>query len=488
MEDTQVLDAESKAAPLQAPEAIDKTNDILLGSSKNIGNSTPSSNIYGTKTPVGEVDHASEISNNINRNNYDMSSKVDQSTEPTVTTQSTTRGNVTDETTWKSQYTMDDQFKATDDSDYSWNKIAEDRSQYSYDQEATQVLSDYAKSMQEIKEAGAAAMDSYFSAAYTANQTSDKMGWQGGQVESTQAKTAFLKASTAANMYSKFELQEYGIESQLSVARMYAEANMEALALELYQDELNRATREAELTGFYISPEASEIMKQQKAAEEILKKTNLSDAERKRANQVISAGNAYFDKLGFEKEYRDPVTGKVTPYPGVKTLAAKEYEETVRANKENERLQEDANKIADQARKDNNYNASQLRNLQREQLNYTKNQTEILNNMEAWRQYGGDESTGVGNFTKDSQGNYKAVGDVQTYNGHTYATIGGKRYEVEVDSKGDYYTIKGDASAEADNKKAQSEKNKQQIKETGNKIYNGIKDSVTNFYNSIFEK
>ena len=449
MEDTQVLDAESKAAPLQAPEAIDKTNDVLLSSSKNVSNSTPSSNIYQTKTPVGEVDHASEISTNINRNNYDMSSKVDQSKEPTVTTQSTTKGNVTDEVTWKSEYNMEDQYKATENSDYSWNKIAEERSQYSYDQEATQVLSDYAKSMQEIKEAGAAAMDSYFAAAYTANQTTDKMGWQGGQVESTQAKTEFLKMSTAANMYSKFELQEYGIESQLSVARMYAEANMQKLALDIYQDELNNAIRKAELTGYYISPEASEIMKQQQAARETLKKTNLSDAERKRAEQVISAGNAYFDKLGFSKDEKGN-------YIGVETLNNLEYQETVRANKENERLQEDANKIAEQARKDNNYNASELRILQREQLTYTKNQTAIQNNMEAWRRWGGDESTGVGNFVKDDQGNYSPVVEVETYNGHTYATISGKRYEVKANDKG-YYYIKGDASSEADNKKIQEE-------------------------------
>lgn len=336
MDNTQVLDADAqREAPLQSPEPIqqDQGTQVLAAS-------TQVKQPPATAQPqVGEANHANDISTQINRSDYSYRSPQDQSKEPTVTTISTTKGNVTDRVTWKDHYGMEDTYKADASQDYSWNQIAKHRAQYTYEQEATQVLSDYAKSMNEIKEAGSQAMDQYFSAAYGANQTADKMGWQGGQVISNDAKTAFLKASTAANMYDKFELQKYGVESQLTVARLYAEANMEALALDLYQDAVNQAMREADLTGWYIAPEASEIMKQQKVAQEILGNRNSTDAERKRANEVISAGNKYFDKLGFQKD-------QYGHYIGVKTLAKLEFEETERANRENERLQDQANQIA----------------------------------------------------------------------------------------------------------------------------------------------
>ena len=141
MEDTQVLNAESKAAPLQAPEAID---DNAFLNSIQPQNTSPTKNIYGTSAPVvAEQDHASEVANNMD--NYNFNSKVDQSKEPVVTTQSTTKGNVTNNKAWESKYTMDDKYKATEDSDYSWNQIAAQRAQYDYDKEATQVIADYVK-------------------------------------------------------------------------------------------------------------------------------------------------------------------------------------------------------------------------------------------------------------------------------------------------------------------------------------------------------
>jgi hypothetical protein len=281
-------------------------------------------------------------------------------------------------------------------------------------------------------------------------------------------------------MYSKFELQEYGLDSQLSVARMYAEANMEALALDLYQDEVSKAISEAELTGYYISPEAGEIMKQQKAARDILNKKNITPAEKSRAEGVLSAGNAYFDKLGFSKDEKGN-------YIGVETLANLEFQETKRANLRNEQLQQDANDIARDAANDANYWANKNYELAEDQLDATKAQTAAINNMDAWRTYGGDQSTGTGNFVKDEQGNYQGVGEIKTYNGHTYANVGGQRKEVKVGSNG-YYEIVGDASSENENKKIQTDRTKQQIKDAGTKIVNGIKDKATEWWNGLLGK
>lgn len=428
MEDTQVLDADAqREAPLQSPEPIQQNEGSQV-----LATSTAVKQPGSVAQPqVGEANHASDISTQINRSDYSFKSPQDQSKEPTVTTQSTTKGNVTDRVTWEDHYGMEDTYKADASQDYEWNKIAQHRAQYTYEQEATQVLSDYAKSMNEIKEAGSQAMDQYFAAAYGANQTADKMGWQGGQVTSNDSKTAFLKASTAANMYNKFELQKYGVESQLTVARLYAEANMEALALDLYQDAIDVAAREADLTGYYISPEASEIMKQQKVAQDILDKKDSTEAERNRAKQVIAAGNSYFDKLGFEKDDKGH-------YIGVKTLARLEFLETLRANQENERLQADANKIAEDAVAATregiaaqNYWNNKNYELGLRQIEATERQTEVMNRNQAISSYGNYSAY------QDSQGNWRQITNTRDQgNGTVYGMMDGKEYIFKKDGSG----------------------------------------------------
>ena len=424
MEDSQVLDAESKAAPLQAPEAIQETSASIEPQ-----NETPNKNIYGGPSPVvGEKNHAADITANMNRSDMSYKGAVDESKEPTVSTVSTTKGNVTQNVEWKAHYGMADTYKATDKEDYSWNKIAKERAQSEYEQEATQVLSDYAKSMQQIKEAGSEAMNQYFSAAYGANQTADKMGWSGGQVTSNDAKTAFLKASTAANMYDKYELQKYGVESQLTVARMYAEANMEKLALDMYQDEVDKADREAQLTGWYISPEASEIMKQQKVAEEIKNNKNATEAERKRAEQVIGAGNAYFDKLGFEKD-------EYGHYKGVKILQQKEYEETVRANHENERLQKDANDIAREGVKQQKRANDISEEYNKKNYQLMLRQTEATEYQNALREGGTYTNEKAGTSYSNQvkiNGQWRTATDIKEVNGKYYGKVNGTVMELNV--------------------------------------------------------
>ena len=443
--DTQVLNTDpdasvQKEAALQSPVALD---DSVITSQ--VSPTKEATQTYGTAAPVGETDHASEIANNmINSDNYNYNSAVDQSKEPTVKTQTVAKGNVSPEKVWESTYTMDDKWKAQEGEDYSWNKLAQERSQYVYDQEATQVLADYAKSMDEINTAAAKAMDTFFSAKYDANQTADKMGWNGGGQETSQdLQVAFLKASTAAQMYSQYEMQEYGLESQLSVARMYAEANMQALALEMYQDEVNRAISEAELTGYYIAPEAGEIMKQQQIAKDILA-NNPSPEAKKRAEGVLAAGNAYFDDLGFQKDDKGN-------YIGVETLSNLEYQETVRANKAQEELSRQANNIN-----------QQLANLtaQGNQLAWLNFQettalNDILRYQDASRTYGYDSKTNLPNFVQTSTQGYQPVGKLTPLGGDNYrGVVNGKTVilKKETNSDGTYKLVQTSGSVPTSNK------------------------------------
>lgn len=323
--------------------ALTKDDAVITGKGTDTGKrATGHINIPAIEEPVGEPDYTDQLANSSGlkdnqglRSNFDYNSGTDMSKDPTLSTQGVINGAVTNEKSWDSRLSMDDQYKATDTSDYSWNQIAGKRSQYVYEQEASQVLSDYSKSMQEIKAAGAQAMDEYFGAMYSANQTADKMGWSGGQLDSQEVKTKFLQAQEAANMFNKFELQKYGLESQLSVARMYANAKMDELALELYQNEVDLAMKQADVTGYYMPPEASEMLKQITAAEKLANDPNATEAQKQRAEQIKGAAYEYFKQNEFAQ---DPETGK---YLGIETLAKQEYEMTVYMNKITEQYQKD---------------------------------------------------------------------------------------------------------------------------------------------------
>lgn len=306
--------------------------------------------------PIGEKDHASEIANNAISNaeaqqTFSYNSQASKNYSTDVNTSTTLSNNAELKGTFESEYTMGDQYKATDDADYTWNRLAEEMAQTNYDQQASQARYESIQAKQEIDKAAASAFNNYFASEYSARQTQDKMGWSGGQQTASDLQVAFLQAETAANMYTQEEMQKYGVDTKLGIARMYAEADQKALALQYYQDAVDLAVKEANETGCYVPPEASEMMKQQKVADEILANPYSSDAEKARARGVNAAAQAYYDSKGFSHwDVYDEKTGEVvTRYYGIQTLQYLTYEETVRNNKVNEELQRQANDIAQSA-------------------------------------------------------------------------------------------------------------------------------------------
>ena len=350
MENSEVLNQETtvpKDGPVQADVAPIEGGPAVLEQTTNMYTAGKT-----VTQPVGEKDHASEIAMNNEeaRKTYDYNSqgaKVYDESVTTTTHQSTGKQPLSAE--WNSQYAMDNQYKATDDSEYSWNKLAAEMSQTYYDQEANQYRAESIAAKQEIDAAAASAWNNYFAAEYSARQTQDKMGWSGGQKQASDLQVQFLQAESAANMYTQDELQRYGVESKLSIARMYADANQKALALDYYQDAVNQAVSEANLTGYYVPPEASEMFIQQDAAEKILADPYATADAKARANSVIANCEQYYANLGFERGTRVDNNGKVvTEWRGIKTLATLQHEETVRNNKVIEQLQKQANDIAQQ--------------------------------------------------------------------------------------------------------------------------------------------
>lgn len=310
----------------------------------------------GSNQPVvAENNHAENIANAALSNadakqTFDYTSQADKSYDTTVNTTTTLSNGAQLEGAFEAKYGMGDEYKAREDEDYSWNKLATEMASLKYDQEEAQARYESVQAKQELDQAASQAWNNYFAAEYSARQTQEKMGWSGGQQTASDLQVAFLQAETAANMYTKDEMQKYGVDTKLGIARMYAEADQKALALQYYQDAVDLAVKEANETGCYVPPEASEMMDQQKIANEILANPNSTDAERARAEQVNRAAQAYYDSRGFTHwDVKDPETGEtVTRYYGIETLQNLTYKETVRNNQVNEELQKEANDIAQQ--------------------------------------------------------------------------------------------------------------------------------------------
>lgn len=365
MENSEVLEQDTNVIPDGKEQkdvaAIDDGPKVILDTSRSTSG-TPS-----TTQVVAEPDHATEIAGNIKEINheavlteepavlkqdttYNYNSQAPKEYDETVTTTTTqSNGSKPISTVWDSEYKMDKGYTVDDSQDYSWNKLATEMSQLTYDQEASQYRAESIAAKQEMDAAASSAWNNYFAAEYSARQTQEKMGWSGGQEKASDLQVMFLQAETAANMYTQDEMQRYGVQSKLSIARMYAEANQRALALEYYQNELDNAISEANVTGYYVPPEAKEMFTQEKLAKDIINNPASTQEEVARAKSVIANCQAYYKNLGFERGTRKDANGKVvTEFFGIKTLSLLTHEETVRNNKITQDLQRQANEINQQ--------------------------------------------------------------------------------------------------------------------------------------------
>lgn len=367
----------------------------------------------GSSTPVvAENNHAESIANAALSNadakqTFDYTSQADKSYDTTINTTTTLSNGAQLEGAFEAKYGMGDDYKAREDEDYSWNKLATEMASLKYDQEEAQARYESIQAKQELDQAASQAWNNYFAAEYSARQTQEKMGWSGGQQTASDLQVAFLQAETAANMYTKDEMQKYGVDTKLGIARMYAEADQKALALQYYQDAVDLAVKEANETGCYVPPEASEMMDQQKIANEILANPNSTDAERARAEQVNRVAQAYYDSRGFTHwDVKDPETGKtVTRYYGIETLQYLTHLETVRNNQVNEELQKEANDIANSAAGA----AWASVQVQRAQVEATIAQTNAINAATIVGNGGKTYSTSPSNYYIDGNGNKQYI-------------------------------------------------------------------------------
>ena len=426
MEDSEVLNNPETQVPKSDPVPRDVDPDTTPTILEQDTGTMYKNAVRPEPSPVvGENNHAETIANNTLSHpeseqtyNYTSQGKKNYDESVTTTTVQSTGANMT--ATWDSEMKMDQAYAAKEGEDYSWNKLAKEMAALDYAQESNQARYESMQTKQEMDKAATQAFNNYFAAEYSARQTQEKMGWSGGQQTASDLQVAFLQAETAANMYTQDEMQRYGVETKLGIARMYAEANQRALALEYYQDAVDQSIKEAEQTGWYIPAEAGEMFKQQEIANKILADPNSTAQEKERAEQVNRNAQRYYDSKGFQRGYAYDEKGKVvTEYYGIKCLQTLQYEETVRNNKVNEQLQKQANDIAKAA----NGIAQQNLRLARQQYNMdVARQNRILG--ETAVKEGKQEIYSGGNATyKDSSGK-----TVKVPAGSTVYNYGGELY------------------------------------------------------------
>jgi hypothetical protein len=202
---------------------------------------------------------------------------------------------------------------ATDLFDYKWNTQAEDRAQYDYKDAVLKSKANYLTNRNTIEQQGVTYQNELDMQKYSQNQSNEKAGWTGGYVLDTERQMAFLKQTIQSQMYGQMELQRYGYDTSLAAARLAYDTNKYDLAMQYYQKAIENSLGEAQLTGYYVSPEVKEHLNQYAIASK-----NLNDGTgTERDEQIVDAVYKWFESNGISKQ-------------GVITMAREDYINTLK--------------------------------------------------------------------------------------------------------------------------------------------------------------
>ncbi len=192
--------------------------------------------------------------------------------------------------------------KAAEGTDYSWNTKADERAELDYKSSVLESKSNMLENRQNIESQGQQAQEQFAMKQYSQNQSIDKVGWTGGYVLDSERQVNYLKQTIQAQMYGQMELQKYGYDTSLAAARLAYDTNRYDLALEYYNTALSRAVSEAEITGYYVSPETNEMLDQYSMASRTLNDKNAPEEERQRADRILSSVYEWFKGHGISEQ------------------------------------------------------------------------------------------------------------------------------------------------------------------------------------------
>ena len=186
--------------------------------------------------------------------------------------------------------------------EYSWDTKAKERADLDYESAVLESKANYLTNRQELETKGLQGQEQLDMQKYSTNQSNEKAGWTGGYVLDTERQMAYLKQTIQSQMYGSMELQKYGYDTSLVAARLAYDTNKYDLALEYYNTALSRAVSEAEITGYYVSPETSEMLNEYSIASRILNDDTATTEDKQRADKVLASVYEWFEANGISKQ------------------------------------------------------------------------------------------------------------------------------------------------------------------------------------------
>ncbi len=169
------------------------------------------------------------------------------------------------------------------------------------------------------------AIKDWIDTSYDYNPADTGTLWIAGAISDANTQLSFLEATLNEDMYSELDIGKYYFDQNLANARAYAKEKKLETMYGYYKAAQERALAEADLTGWYMPPEAAYMLAQWVTAEEELKRDDISDVDRARAESVVRASESWFGANNITRR-------------GIQTLSHMYYEETVRHNREVEAL------------------------------------------------------------------------------------------------------------------------------------------------------
>jgi hypothetical protein len=176
----------------------------------------------------------------------------------------------------------------------TWESNAQQQAGLQFQKDIVTARQTMVQNRQQMELEGSQAQTQLALGDYMRSQSAEKAGWTGGYMLDQKRQGDYLRASIQAQMYGAQELQRYGMETQLEAARLAFDLGKEQLAYQLYQQEQQKAITEAQMFGYYISPEIKDMFNQLRTANSVVADTNATEAERQRAQSVIAQINAWF--------------------------------------------------------------------------------------------------------------------------------------------------------------------------------------------------
>ena len=215
---------------------------------------------------------------------------------------------------------------------YSWDKQGADKAQNQYQQDVLKAKQDALANRQTIEQNALQYQQQSDMMKYANNQNAEKVGWTGGYVLDQNRQMEYLKSSIQAQMYGAMELQKYGYDSALAAARLSYDMNQKEFAHKYYQDAVNVAVTEAQLTGTYFSAETRDMMSQYAAADQELgnlKDKTIEEIEEGITNGTISLSTEQERAFEIKKNINAWYNANDVDTTGVKTLAAWQAEQAM---------------------------------------------------------------------------------------------------------------------------------------------------------------